>query len=227
MAATTIRPDLDTDYRRGAGLGNLSSAFSTLATRPAYKADAAWEIINNSLSWLEATDLDPREDLDKALAAAGQDREKMRRLILRNRDMKLGDAVKIPYSPDHIVTSEDIAFENNRRLDAATESLTDAFDKVDMFTIAAPGKAPALTPENVFEGLSQRLKKFEGTSLDPRRHLDEILERAGKTREEFNRLLLRNRDVKPGDKVDIPYAGSYTVRREDLTRASLSPAAPQ
>ena len=227
MLATTIRPDLDKDYRRRAGLGNLSSAFPMLTARPTYKADATWEIINNSLSWLEATDLDPREDLDKALAAAGQDREKMLRLILRNRDLKVGEAVKIPYSPDHVVTAEDVAFENSRKLDAATASLTDAFDKVDMFTIAVPGKAPALTPDKVFEGLSERLKKFEGTSLDPRQHLDEILKRVGKTRDEFNRLLLRNRNVKPGDKVDIPYAGSYTVRREDLTRASLSPAAPQ
>ncbi len=140
---------------------------------------------------------------------------------------KVGEAVKIPYSPDHIVTADDVAFENNRRLDVATASLKDAFGKIDEFTIVAPGEAPKLPPEKVFEGLTDRLKKFEGTSLDPHKHLDEILKRAGKTRDEFNRLLLRNRSVKPGDKVDIPYAGVYTVRREDLTRASLSPAAPQ
>ncbi len=74
MLTTTIRPDLDTDYRRRAGVGNLSSAFPMLTARPTYKADATWEIINNSLSWLEATDLDPRENLDKALEAVGQDR---------------------------------------------------------------------------------------------------------------------------------------------------------
>lgn len=144
------------EYKRKAGLGNLFHCFEMLAARPGYDPVAAQECLTNCFNWLRGTDLDPcmqGQGVGRALAEIGKTETDLRLFLMRGRGLRAGDQVKAPFSPDHIITADDVrALEEMLAEQAERKGILDriqaaqAADALEKIRARAAATTPSSSP---------------------------------------------------------------------------------